>query len=147
MHYQREMAHDVFKEMLPLLSRHKDEIAHYKDIEFEPDEEFYLQSERAGILRVYTVRTPERKLIGYGVFFLKNNPHYKSSKQAVQDVIFIDKDYRGIGSSFIDFCDEQLKSERAQAVYHHVKSAHNWGPMLERKGYELVDLIYARRLD
>lgn len=145
MKFQRELAQDVYEEMLPLFELHWQEVAHYKDIELNPDKEKYFKLEEMNALRVYTIRENDA-LIGYGVYFMKENPHYKQSKQAVEDIIFIRKDKRGQGREFISWCDNQLKSEGVQVVYHHVKAAHNWGKILERQGYELIDLIYGKRL-
>jgi hypothetical protein len=100
-----------------------------------------------GTLRTFTARDADGVLTGYCVFFVRHNIHYASSLQASQDVIYIDPERRGFGAEFILWCDQQLKEEGVQAVYHHVKQAHNFGPLLERFGYECVDLIYARRLD
>jgi hypothetical protein len=153
MFFQREKADPVlFSELKPLLEEHWEEIAHYKDIPLEPDWDMYARLEDSGNMRVYTARIDDGgidhgKLVGYAVFFIKNNIHYKSSKQASQDILFISKNRRGLGGRFILWCDEQLKNDGVQAVYHHVKQAHNFGPLLERFGYQLVDLIYARRLD
>jgi GNAT superfamily N-acetyltransferase len=144
--FQRERAQAIFEEIAPLLKKHWEEIAHYKDIPLEPDFDLYKRIEDTGGLRAFTARDEAGAVVGYAVFFLKTNPHYKSSLQAVQDVIFIDKERRGFGRHFIAWCDEQLKADGAEAVYHHVKSAHNWGSVLEKMGYQLVDLIYARRL-
>lgn len=130
---------------MPLIKRHYDEIAHFKDIPLEPDVELYQQLEDTGLTRVFTVRK-SNALIGYSLFFVRPNPHYRSSIQAVQDVIFIDKQHRGIGRKFIAWCDERLKYEGVQVAYHHVKNNHNFGPMLERDGYELIDLVYGKRL-
>lgn len=146
--FVREKASDVFDEALPLLRAHWEEIAHYKDIPLDPDREQYRLFDEAGMLRTYTARTDKWELVGYAVFFVRPNAHYKSSLQAVQDIIFISKDHRGgTGAKFILWCDEQLRAEGVQVVYHHVKAAHNFGPLLERFGYKLVDLIYARRFD
>lgn len=88
------------------------------------------------------------RLVGYALYFVRANPHYKSSVQAVQDVIYLDPSVRGgTGYKFIAWCDAQLASEGVQAVYHHVKAKHDFGKLLERQGYELVDYIYAKRLD
>ncbi len=86
--------------------------------------------------------------MGYQVFFLKANAHYKSSLQAVQDILFLDERIRKgfTGYRFIRYCDEKLKDEGVQVVYQHVKSKHDFGRVLERLGYELQDLIYSRRL-
>lgn len=147
MKFALENAADVIDEIGPLIQEHYDEIARFKDIPLKPDFSSYKAMDAAGRLRVFTVRTPEHQLIGYGVFFIVPNPHYMSSIQANQDIIFIQKNHRGQGREFIAWCNEQLKSEGVQAVYHHVKAKHNFGPMLERMGFELVDLIYVKRLD
>lgn len=143
--FQLEKAQDVFEEMQPLLQLHYEEIAHYKDIELKPDKEFYFNAEDQGRLRVFTVRD-DNILVGYSVYFLKHNPHYKDSLQASQDVVFIRKDKRGQGREFVKWCDEQLKEMGVDVVYHHVKAAFNWGPMLEKQGYKLIDHIYGKRL-
>ena len=146
--FAKEKASDsLFAELGPLLQNHWEEIAHNKDIPLEPDFSSYQKFEDTGILRIFTARDQAQTLIGYAVFFVSPNPHYKSSIQATQDVIFIEKDRRGFGSHFIDWCDSQLKAEGIQIVYHHIKFAHDWGQLLERLGYRAVDKIYSRRLD
>lgn len=144
--YQRESLAGVLTEIMPLLKEHYREIAHYQDIELDVDLEGYIRVDNAGMLRVFTCRH-HKELIGYAVFLVKTNLHYRQSLQAIQDVVFISKEHRGFGRDFINWCDEQLKLEGIQVVYHHVKTKHNWGKMLEGMGYELVDLIYAKRLD
>lgn len=150
--FAREPLRDrLWDEALPLLVAHWREIAHYQDIPLDPDQAIYQSAADAGILRCYTVRrdaSDRGELMGYAIFFVRPNPHYCSSLQAVQDVLYISPSARGTtGYRFIRWCDEQLRAEGVQAVYHHVKAAHNFGRMLERLGYECVDLIYARRLD
>lgn len=147
MKFQRERVHDLIEELLPLLKKHWEEIARFKDIPLAPEFERYMVCEDKGGLRVYTARTDEGLLIGYAAFMIHNNVHYRNSLQALQDVIYIDKERRGFGHMFIAWCDEQLKAEKVQVVSHHVKAKHNWGPMLEKQGYELVDLVFQKRLD
>lgn len=145
MNYQREAVADILDEMKPLLELHWREIAHYQDIPLDPDYEFYATSP---YVRMFTARDLGR-LVGYGLFHVSLNKHYMGSRQAVQDILFVHPEYRGglTGSKLIRFCDEQLRAEGCQVVYQHLKAAHNFGPLLERHGYELMDLIYAKRLD
>lgn len=149
--FQRERAQDVFQEMLPLLEKHWEEIAHFKDILLEPDTETYFRMEDMGILRVFTARDENGILIGYNVFFIKHNLHYKSSLNALQDILFIHPDYRKgtIGTRLIKWCDEELRAEGVQVVYQHLKAKKelDFSALLERIGYHFVDKIYARRLD
>lgn len=138
---------ELFEEVLPLLEEHYLEIAHYQDIPLDPDFDSYLAASQMGNLRCFSARNEAGALVGYAVYFVRKNLHYKSSLQAVQDILFIQKHLRGTGGRFILWCDEQLRAEGVQAVYHHIKAEHNFGRLLERFDYQLVDLIYARRLD
>lgn len=152
---QRELlTEQLLDEALPLLVQHWKEIAHYPDIPLDVDREQYAALEEAGMIRCYTARLRDAlysgpgSLVGYAVFFVRPALHYASSVQAYQDVLYLDPAVRGgTGIRFIRWCDEQLAKSAIQVVYHHVKQAHNFGPMLERMGYQLVDLIFARRLD
>lgn len=144
--FKRENWGVIRDEGVKLLNKHYKEVAHYQDIPLDPDHETYLKIESLGNLRVFTCRDIAG-LIGYAVFFIKKNMHYQSSLQGIQDIIFIEKESRGFGAKFIKWCDDQLRDEGVQVVYHHVKTAQNFGPMLERQGYELIDLIYGKRLD
>lgn len=145
--FQRETLSTCLEESKPLLIEHWKEIAHYDDIPLDPDEERYRNIEKSGMLRVYTVRTDDNHIVGYAVFIVNTNAHYKSSLQAVQDILFIHPSSRGMGGRFILWCDEQLKADGVQIVFQHLKSKQNFGKLLERFGYELIDLIYGKRLD
>lgn len=143
--FARESVLAIEDEIKPLITRHWQEIAHYKDIKLDPDWEHYRSLDDRGFLAVFTARQ-DSVLVGYAIFFVRSNPHYKQSLQAHQDIIFIDQEKRGFGKDFITWCDNQLKSDGVQVVYHHVKKSHDFSPLLRRIGYNLVDLIYSRRL-
>lgn len=173
---QREpMTRELLAEALPLLQAHWSEVAHFQDIPLDVDEEAYLNADALGMLRCYTVRREtdvrrgplpstallqegiydqratwsiEQRLVGYALYFVRPNLHYKTSVQASQDVIYLDPSVRGgTGYRFITWCDDQLRAEGVVAAYQHSKAAHDFGKLLQRQGYELVDLIYAKRLD
>lgn len=148
MKLSRERAQNVWEEMLPLFRLHYKEVAHFTDIPLDPDFEMYFKMEAAGSLRVYTAREDDGKLIGYAVYFIKHNIHYKSSLQALQDVIFVDPNKRGVGAKLILWCDKQLKDEGVQIVFQHIKVAtpHTIA-LFERLGYEKIDMILGKRLD
>lgn len=151
---RRELDHRFMAiEAWPLFERHYKEVSANQDIPLEPDIQKYVMLEKSGMLRVYTVRMEnsdgQLMLVGYQFLFVNNNLHYSNSKQATQDILFLEKHLRGtgIGRAFIEWCDAQLRKEGVQVVYQHVKTYLNFGPLLEKLGYKHVENIYSRRLD
>lgn len=145
--YRLEAFETAYRDAKPLVLAHYKEIAHYQDIQLNPDEEKYQNLENLGMLKTFTARTEDGELLGYQCFVIVKNMHYKDSVQALEDVLFVSKNRRGFGHRFIKWSDEQLRAMGVQVVYRHVKKAHNHGRILERFGYENVDLIFAKRLD
>ena len=133
-----------------LLRQHWREVAHFTDIPLDPDWDAYQGVENVGRLRIFTVRIDD-ELVGYAAYFINRNPHYRSSLQAVQDVLFLAPEHRKfrIGYRLIMFADTHLAAEGVQAVYQHskVKKELDMGPLLARQGYELIDTLWAKRLD
>lgn len=142
-----QLTQETWLELQPLLAAHWREVAHFQDIPLEPDESFYATLQANGMARFFTARTDDGHLAGYAMFIVKSNPHYASSIQAVNDVVFLDASMRGMaGWKFLRYCDAQLAAEGVDAIYWHVKAFKDFGPILERMGCELVDQIYARRV-
>jgi GNAT superfamily N-acetyltransferase len=135
-----------------LLERHWQEVAFYKDVPLEPDWELYQVTESIGRLRIFTARIAG-EFVGYAAFLLNRNAHYKSSWQAAQDVIFVVPEHRNgrLGAHLVLFAERHLRLETppVQVVYQHSKASSELdiGPLLKRLGYELVDTIWAKRLD
>lgn len=147
--YASEKFVGFYDEAFPLLVCHYREISHYQDIFLDVDTARYLALESAGMLRIYTARV-DGKLVGYAVFVVNRNSHYQESVQAVGDVLFVQEEHRRgrLGINLIKYAEESLRTEGIQVVYHHVKAQHlALAAILERENYQLVDLIYAKRLD
>lgn len=146
--FRREQATaELCAEIWPLLELHYQEVARFKDIALNPDFDLYCKMDEMGVLRVFVAR--ERgAILGYCIFFVKENPHYKDSKQATQDIIFIHPKHRGFGAKFILWCESQLRDEGVEVVYHRTKEKAdlNFGQMLDRLGYEKIDVVYAKRI-
>ena len=131
-----------------LLERHYHEIAHFKDIALDIDWPMYEKADELGKLRCFSARI-DGELVGYVGHIVNLAPHYKGSLQAVQDVIFMAPERRGLfaGSRLIAYSDQCLAAEGVQVVYHHTKAAFPMDSILKRNGYELVDTLWAKRLD
>jgi len=147
--YKKEDLTDAFiEEITPLLMAHKDELCLYDDFDFEPDWGTYKVLATAGVLAIFTARV-SGVLIGYSVYAVHPNLHYKSRLHAIQDVLYISPEYRGklMGLKLIRYADSVMKYEGVHLVTHHVKASNDFGPMLVRIGYELGDKLYNRRLN
>lgn len=141
---------ELLEELLPLFVEHDRAVAQFQDIRLNPNYEFYLSLEAAGRLRAFVARDAETNAaLGYSAFIVMENPQRKESLIAQENVLFIHPEARGFGGAFVDWCDFQLQSEGVQVVYRHVKPKPdlNFSPLLERKGYELAELVWAKRLD
>lgn len=144
--FSRENFSDCFYEALPLVQKHYDEIAWNKDnIPLDVDEDLYSKLDSEGIAIFYTGRV-YGEIKAYNVFLLRTNPHYKSTRFASNDVIYIDPEHRGIGREFIDFCEADLRSLGTNIITYHVKLAFNWGSILVRKGFTPLDTVWAKYL-
>lgn len=143
-----EPASALWGEIEPLLYKHWEEIAHFKDIPLAPNREVYDRLEAAGVLRCFTARLAGA-LVGYLVATVVPSLHYSGSVQSHQDVLFVLPEHRksraGIG--LLRFAERQLNAEGVQVLHQHMKVAHDFGPLLERLGYEWVEKIYVKRLD
>ncbi len=148
--FAQECAGPIFDEIKPLLQAHFEEIAHYKDIPLNPDYGRYFEAEHQGHLRIYTARA-DGALIGYAIYFVRPSLHYRDSLQAHQDILYLDPRFRkgGTGARLIRYADQALAREGVQVVIQHVKAKPelNFGPLLKRLGYELMDELWTRRLD
>ena len=136
---------DSWADALPLMKAHWDEIED-PDMAFEPDFETYKKLDEAQVLRVFTARSDTNEMLGYCVYFVQVNPLSKSLIQANQNALFIKKGCRGFGKQFIAWCDDMLKKEGINHVFHHVSVLHDYSPILRRLGYKMTYSIYSRRI-
>lgn len=149
-HFSREqLSPEFIADVAPILEEHYKELAHYQDIPLKPSFESYWAIHNSGNLRIYVARRAGR-IVGYNVLFLRANMHYSTSTQCAQDIMYVTADCRGqgIGRKLINYADECLAVEGVQMVAHHVKLAHPaLAHILEDEGYELVEMIFTKRLD
>ncbi len=146
--FQEEGFEDACKDMLPFISAHHTEISKYTDLELAPDMEKYKTIAEHGLYSVFTVRSDEGELLGYAGFFMSPMLHFKNSHQAVCDLIYVRPEYRrsGIGNDFVSFIDDMLREKGISAVFYNVPAKMDWSELLVKKGYELHDRMYSRRI-
>ena len=146
MEFATETIAQVRGEIEVLLQRHFDELAQHKGVQvLNPLWHQYQALENERALAVFTARQGI-ELVGYSVFFLNWNLHYKDLLQAMNDVVFIDKPHRegSAGLKLLKYSEAKLKELGCRKIAWHVKTAQDWGPILKRMGYAPEETIWSR---
>lgn len=146
--FQVESYSQVAEDIKPLLEEHWREVALYQDeIKLEPDWQRYEKLSAAGLLVIVTGRK-DKVLIGYSIFTLAPNAHYKSVLMASNDVLFVSGKERktGAGLKLIRRSEDVLRKLGAKRILWHVKPAHDFSSILERLGYVKEDFTMGKLL-
>lgn len=144
--YQREDFYTVRKEVDELFYKHWLEIAVNKDkIKLNPDWGFYEALYNAGYLGIYTVRH-DQKLVGYFIVIVKSHPHYQDHLFGVNDIIYIDPDYRKglVGFKLIKFVEKDLINFGVSVLSVNTKVHKPFDSVLERLCFDLVERVYTK---
>jgi len=135
-------------ELAPLLEAHYQELTLNKDVvKLDPDWDTYFALQKRFALAVYTARDAQR-LVGYNAFFVSRHLHYRDLIVAVNDVFYLHPDYRrgAIPLRFLRYAERQLKERGAHKLAYHFKASNNFGPLLQRLGYEPEEGVAAKLL-
>ena len=137
-----------FKEVEILTKENSEEIDLF-GLELDPDYDTYRQCFEENTFLIFEMRSYNEygsELVGHACFFLYNNLQHKTSLHAKQELIFIRKDHRGHGTSFINYCDKLLKEIEVDVVLQCVPEQNDWSPVLTRIGYNKLETIYTKEL-
>ena len=148
--FQEERYTDsMWEEFWPVLEAHKDEIANVGDgVELQPIRSIYDSLAESGSLIVVTARVG-KKLVGYVVVFLSPHLHYASILVAQQDVFFLLPEYRKgfTGRDLLRYAEKIARNRGAAYMRQNVKpDRRDFGVLLKREKYSLVENIYEKRL-
>lgn len=138
----------IIEDIKPLIQLHYEEIALHQDlIPLDPDWEKYKRLADQGMLFIATARDQD-VLVGYSVFFIIDHMHYRSTRMASNDVLFLHPKYRTgmTGVRLIKFCEAELAKQKVVKVMWHIKFAHDFRKILYRLGYNDEDAIVGKIL-
>lgn len=144
---QLETARDTLEELKPLFPKHWEEIGVFKDkVPLDPDYDEYLLLETQGKLTLATMRS-DGTLLGYMVCFPNlKNLHYKSTRTARMDIIYIVPEYRkiGAGKRLVECMEAELK-RRGVVLWHAGSKNHQsieW--LFLMCGFEPTDTLLSK---
>jgi hypothetical protein len=141
-----ERLSEIREELKELIGLHWEEIAVHKDkIPLDPDWEKYAAYDKQGNIVFITCRDGG-KLIGYSVWFINHHMHYKRTLFALNDIVFIKKEYRKgrNGINLIKFSEYMMKALGADKILWHVKVSNDWTNILRRLGYDNEDIVMGK---
>lgn len=107
-----------------LLRAHWKEVALDQDvIAYNPDWDEYLACEARRSFVAWSLRK-DGELIGYNAFFVIRAMHYKDHAFAMNDVIYLKPDERGVeGLAMILLTERDLRDMGVSKAFYHVKTA------------------------
>lgn len=146
---QEERFSDVIEEAQPLLERHWEEIALYKDfIPLSPNYARYAEMEASGHICVITARA-DGALIGYASFIIDSSLHYSTVRWAISDAIWLAPEHRGarIGNAMLDCAEHAVLARGVVVIRVEAKVAHPaLAALLKSRGYAEADIVHAKVL-
>lgn len=144
--YQQEFLATARPDAQKLLEAHWEEIALNKGkIALNPDWEAYEALESSGKLKIFTARDDDR-LIGYFVVIVGVNLHYKDHVFAVNDILYLDKEYRKgrTGLKLIKFAEKCLKEDGVSVLSINTKVHKPFDSLMEYMGFNLIERVYSK---
>ena len=144
--FQVERWSDLQAEMLPLLSKHWEEIAINRDkIPLDIDMDRYAALEEAGALHIVTARE-DGELIGYHVAIVSPHLHYKSTLHGITDVYFIRPEHRKgfTGIRLFKRVEEEMRKLGVRKLFTGTKLHLDMGKVFERLGYSPTERLYTK---
>jgi hypothetical protein len=142
--YALERVSTLWPVLAPLLERHYSELGGTADVPLDIDRGRYEALDASELLRVFTVRV-DGELVGYSCHLVYAHAQ-TATVRATEEAIYISPPFRGIGQSFIRWCDTQLSDEGISHSYRTTKSSRNHGELLRRCGYAEQEVVFSRRL-
>lgn len=143
--FATESYYDVIEEIKPLLEAHYEEVAWYQDeVPFDPDYEKYEVMANTGLLHIVTARD-DGKLIGYFVSLVASGMHYKQTKFALNDILFVHPDYRGgsVAYKMFKYAFAALKEIGVDIITIHMKTDAPFEPLCLALGMAKQEYLYS----
>lgn len=144
--FASESIADTWPEGKELILANHRETGALMPAEFNPDPERYFLLEKAGLMRLFTVRANEQ-LVGYAVFSVTMNLKYTGTLWANEEVLYVAPEHRGrTAVRFIRWTDNELKAADVDFILRDVTPRSGHARTLERMGYTEATRKFLRRL-
>ena len=144
--YQKRFISEIKEDLLPLLEKHKEEVAVYDFFSLNVMWDVYESAEDAGDFVCYTAED-DGTIIGYVAYFISEAVHYADEVYAVMDVIFLDEAYRHspVSRELMQYAEEELRRcFNITMLTIHMKVWLTFKQLADDLGYDLKELMYTK---
>lgn len=138
----------AWDEARALITKNHEETGALPTSDFAPSFPHYQAMERAGVLRVFTLRARvTRELAGYAIFLVGPHHDYPAVLFATQSVLYVAPAFRGLEAlRFMRWQDDVLLEGGMQVIMRSACKRNDYGPVLERMGYKAEETRYIKDL-
>lgn len=138
---------DNLDKVMGLLEQHYEELSVTKNFKLNPDYQIYLEAEKKGTCRAIACLN-EGEIIGYIVYFIGINLHYKDCLLATEDIYYLKPEYRrGLtGLRMFKFAEDYLKTLGVNMVRYSTKTHMDNTRLFEFLGCSLIEKVFIKNL-
>ena len=145
--YKIAKVSECFDEVLKLLDNHYQELSVTKNYPLNPDYEVYKQADETGNVRVILC-TNDDVIVGYIIFFIGLNLHYKDCLLATEDIYYLKPEYRKgtTGIKMFKFAEKYLKTLGVNMIKYSTKVHMDNSKLFEYLDCKLIEKIFIKNL-
>ena len=144
--YHEEKLIDIIDEMKPLVELHYEEVHAYKGkVALNPDWDRYKFLDSINLMHTTTIRD-DGVLVGYCVFMVAPNLHYKDHVYAINDVLYVSTELRHTtaAGTLLSFAEKCLQDIGVSVVTMHMKTHVPFDGLMTKLGYKKVEYVYGK---
>jgi hypothetical protein len=139
---------ECFDEISQMFQKHYEELSVTKQFNLNPDFITYWEADKRKILKVVTCEN-NNEIIGYIVYFIGLNLHYKDCLLATEDIYYLKPEYRkgSTGIKMFKFAEKYLKSIGVNMIKYSTKVHLDNSRLFEFLGCEFTEKVFLKKLD
>ena len=145
--YTVEKVTDHLESVVGLLKQHYEELSVTKGFELNPDYEVYRQAAEKGTCRAVACKD-NGEVVGYIVYFIGINLHYKDCLLATEDIYYLKPEYRRgmTGVRMFKFAEEYLKTLGVNMVRYSTKTHMDNTRLFDFLGCSFIEKVFIKNL-
>lgn len=147
-HYKAKRFSESIGEIKELLDNHYDELSVTKNYPLNPDYDFYMEVDKQGNVRTALCYDDEI-LIGYIIYFIGLNLHYKDCLLATEDIYYLKPEYRKgtTGIKMFKFAEKYLKTLGVNMIKYSTKVHMDNSKLFEYLDCKLIEKVFVKNLE